>query len=277
MFFWGYNTNGFAHHALTDALMILAEIGYRGVGLTIDHQVLNPFDGNAHQQRREVRRRLEELGLRSVIETGARYLLDPRRKHFPTLISACAANRTRRIDFLKRAIDTAVDLNSDCVSLWSGMADDAVGPELLWHRLTESLQPVIQYARSRQVILAFEPEPGMFIDRMSRLHELLDRFPGDRDILRLTLDVGHLHCQAETPLSQQVVRWGGLLSNVHLEDMRRGVHEHLMFGEGEIDFRPVLAALQRVSYDGGVYVELSRHSHEAPRAARQAFEFLQTL
>ncbi|MGW4149959.1 sugar phosphate isomerase/epimerase, partial [Streptomyces albogriseolus] len=28
-----------------------------------------------------------------------------------------------------------------------------------------------------------------------------------------------------------------------IEDMRRGVHEHLPFGDGEIDFPPVLAAL----------------------------------
>ena len=57
--------------------------------------------------------------------------------------------------------------------------------------------------------------------------------------------------------------------------MRAGRHEHLMFGEGEIDFPPVLRTLAEVGYTGGVYVELSRHSHEGPAAARRAFEFLQ--
>ena len=47
-----------------------------------------------------------------------------------------------------------------------------------------------------------------------------------------------------------------------------------MFGEGEIDFPPILQALAEVGYTGGVYVELSRHSHEGPAAARRAFEFL---
>ena len=65
--------------------------------------------------------------------------------------------------------------------------------------------------------------------------------------------------------------------NVHLEDMRAGRHEHLMFGEGEIDFPPVLRTLAEVGYTGGVYVELSRHSHEGPAAARRAFEFLRRL
>jgi sugar phosphate isomerase/epimerase len=59
--------------------------------------------------------------------------------------------------------------------------------------------------------------------------------------------------------------------------MRAGVHEHLMFGEGEIDFPPVLAALAEEGYAGGVHVELSRHSHMAPEAARRAFQFLSPL
>ncbi len=62
--------------------------------------------------------------------------------------------------------------------------------------------------------------------------------------------------------------------NVHIEDMRSGVHEHLQFGEGEIDFPPVLAALQETGYQNGLYVELSRHSHVAPTAAEHAYKFL---
>jgi len=42
------------------------------------------------------------LGLGSVVETGARYLLDPRAKHEPTFVSADPAGRTRRVAFLKR-------------------------------------------------------------------------------------------------------------------------------------------------------------------------------
>jgi sugar phosphate isomerase/epimerase len=59
--------------------------------------------------------------------------------------------------------------------------------------------------------------------------------------------------------------------------MRTGIHEHLMFGEGEVDFAPVIAALQEVGYAGGVHVELSRHSHEGPAAARRAYQFLRPL
>ena len=40
----------------------------------------------------------------------------------------------------------------------------------------------------------------MLIDSMRGFEELLDRI--DAANLRLTLDVGHLHCQGETPIAE---------------------------------------------------------------------------
>lgn len=139
-------------------------------------------------------------------------------------------------------------------------------------RLVEGLSEVVEHAAAQGVAIGFEPEPGMFIDSMRGYEDLLARF--DAPNFRLTLDVGHLQCQGEGPIEDYVRRWSPRLVNVHIEDMRSGRHEHLMFGEGEIDFGPVLRALAESGYGGGVHVELSRHSHEGPQAARRAFEFL---
>jgi sugar phosphate isomerase/epimerase len=64
------------------------------------------------------------------------------------------------------------------------------------------------------------------------------------------------------------------LVNIQIDDMRRGVHEHLEFGTGEIDFPPVLRALADGGYRGQVAVELPRHSHAAPTIAMQSLRFL---
>ena len=115
----------------------------------------------------------------------------------------------------------------------------------------------------------------MFIDTMERFAELLGRVP--HPAFGLTLDVGHLHCQGEVPIADHLRRWRHLLWNVHLEDMRQGVHDHLMFGEGEMRFAPIIDALAKAGYRGAMHVELSRHSHEAPVASRRAFDFLRPL
>jgi sugar phosphate isomerase/epimerase len=272
MLLFGYNTNGFAHHRLEDAIAILAELGYGGVALTLDYHALNPFDPALPQQLHIVRGLLKKHGLRSVIETGARFLLDPNCKHQPTLVSPAAEERARRLDFLCRAVDIAAELGSDAVSFWSGTATDAAKPAVLMERLADHCLRLCDHASERGVRLAFEPEPGMFVDRMDRLAELRERVA--RPEFGLTLDLGHLHCQGEAPIADQVRRWRDALWNVHIEDMRKGVHDHLMFGEGEIEFPPVLEALEEVGYRGGVHVELSRHSHNAVETARQSLAFL---
>lgn len=271
----GYNTNGLAHHDPFEAIELLAEVGYQSVAITLDHGRLNPFADGFASQLSALRRLLERLKLRSVIETGARYLLDPRHKHEPTLVSRDKNARDRRIAFLKAAIEAARELQSDCVSLWSGVVHDGASFDAALERLVGGLGQTLDYADANAVVLGFEPEPGMLIDTMQRYEQLARRL--DHPCFRLTLDIGHLHCQRELPIAAQIRQWAARLVNVHIEDMRAGLHEHLMFGEGEIEFPPVIEALAASGYRGGVHVELSRHSHVGPAAARQAFTFLRSL
>jgi sugar phosphate isomerase/epimerase len=281
----GYNTNGFAHHRLEDTLAILSELGYSSVAITLDHRCLNPFDPDIGEQATRVRALLKILKLSCVIETGARFLLDPRRKHQPTLLSRHDDDRNLRLDFLLRAINLAALLEADAVSFWSGTPAEpsphalspggARGDDACWKRLVGGCAKLCEEATKRGVRLAFEPEPGMFIDTMAKFADLHSRV--GHPSFGLTLDVGHLHCQDETPIADHIHRWKDWLWNVHIEDMRRGVHDHLMFGEGEMDFPPIVRALGETNYAGGVHVELSRHSHDAVNTARRAMDFLRPL
>jgi L-ribulose-5-phosphate 3-epimerase len=268
--FLGYNTNGLAHHRLEDALAILGELGYQSVALTLDHHALDPFDPHLARQLGTVRALLTQYRLRCVVETGARFLLDPRHKHQPTLLSA-PPEAERRLDFLRRAVDIAADLGADAVSFWSGTPRD-IDEATAWARLRDGCRRLCDHAVTRNVRLAFEPEPGMLVDTMNRFAVLHAEV--DHPLFGLTLDIGHLHCLGELPVGNPMLRWASRLWNVHLEDMRRGVHEHLLFGEGEMDFAEVFAGLHAAGYKGGVHVELSRHSHDAVETARKALAFL---
>src|SRR4051794_30327546 len=101
----GYNTNGFAHHRFEDAIEILAELGYGSVALTLDHHSLSPYGEGFAEQLGRVREILTERGLRCVIETGARFLLDRWHKHQPTLLDPDPARRQRRDEFLRTAVE----------------------------------------------------------------------------------------------------------------------------------------------------------------------------
>lgn len=271
----GYNTNGLAHHRLTDALRLLDEIGYESVAITVDHHAMDPFAESLAEQVDRIRNQLRASGQKCVVETGARYLLDPYVKHEPTLMTEDDVLRGRRIEFLQRCIDISAALDAECVSLWSGVMRQPLSDEAALERLAGGLRQLLDYATERGVVLAFEPEPGMFVDTMSRFDRLLKWV--DAPNFQLTIDIGHLYCQGEVPIVDYLARWADRIANIHIEDMRAGVHEHLMFGEGEMDFPPILDGLAAIGYEGPIHVELSRHSHVGPAAARQAFEFLRPL
>ncbi len=268
----GYNTNGFAFHRLRDASEIIDDLGYRCIALTVDHNTIDPYRPDFESQVCSLREQLEHIGMSSVIETGARFLLDPRKKHYPTLLDRRSAARERRADFLRRCVDIAAGLGSLGVSFWSGALPSGQDEEAAFGLLTASCRELADHAAARGVVLAFEPEPGMLVDTLGKYERLAGSVA--RENFRLTIDVGHLQCSEAEPAAALIRRHAAALANVHLDDMRRGVHDHLFFGEGEVDFAEVFAALDAAGYAGPACVELSRHSHDAVETARRAKEFL---
>ncbi|MGH7143792.1 MAG: sugar phosphate isomerase/epimerase, partial [Planctomycetota bacterium] len=108
---FGYITNGFSHHRLEDALEVLADLGYRSVGITLDVNHLDPMTCTPAEVAR-IAKQLVRLRLQPTIETGGRYVLDPWRKHQPNLCSATPAERRRRVDFYARAAAIGADLGA---------------------------------------------------------------------------------------------------------------------------------------------------------------------
>ncbi|MFK4264428.1 sugar phosphate isomerase/epimerase family protein [Streptomyces milbemycinicus] len=330
---FGYGTNGLADLRLDDALALLADLGYDGVGLTLDHMHLDPLAPDLAARTRRVGRRLAALGLDVTVETGARYVLDPRRKHGPSLLDPDPEARARRVDLLLRAVRVAADLGAHAVHCFSGTvppssgaaaggaatggapasgaltsgaptgdapaSDVATGDAVTgdvatsdapvgdpatsdaatgdaataWQRLAASLTPVLEAADTAGIPLAIEPEPGHLLATLADFHHLR-RLLGDPPALGLTLDLGHCQCLEPLPPADCVRAAAPWLRHVQIEDMRRGVHDHLPFGEGEMDFPPVLAALAATGYQGLTVVELPRHSHAGPHYAEASLPFL---
>lgn len=267
---FGYGTNGFANHRLADALAVIADLGYVGVALTLDHHHLDPFAPDLAAQTKAVKARLDRSGLAVVIETGARYLLDPRRKHAPTLVDADAGPR---LDFLRRAIRIGAELGAEAVSCWAGVCPAGVSRKIAWDRLARRCDQVVAAADAAGMCLGFEPEPGMVVQTIADWFKLRDLL-GAPDGFGVTLDIGHCRCVEPDPVADCVAKTAPYLVNVQIDDMRRGTHEHLEFGAGEVDFPAALRALNDAGYRGLVAVELPRHAHAAPVVARESLAFL---
>lgn len=276
----GYNTNGLPFHRLEEALVLVEEAGFEAVAITPDVGALDPMRPNVGEID-GTRALLDDLGLEATIETGARFVLDPRAKHRPNLMDEAAAARERRVDYYRRCIDLAADLDARVVSLWAGAAPEGTKGTLderpehpLADRLAEGLAAVLRHAREAGVRIAFEPEPGMFVERPAGFAALVERMGHAGRDLGMTLDLGHCAVTSDLPVRSVVDRFADRLVHVHVADCPAGVHRHLPLGEGDLDLVEAMGALVDTGFDGVAAVELSRDGHRAPDALTDSFEAL---
>ena len=268
---YAYNTNGTAWHRLDDALTLIASSGYDGVALTLDHHHLDPMSPDWERDARNLRKRVDALGLGVVIETGAHFLLDSRQKHEPTFVSAARDGRARRLEFLKRAADIGVILGAEVLSFWAGRLKPGVTPADARSWLHEGVGSIVDYAKQQGIVPALEPEPEMFVSTVDDYADLVRAVPD----VRLALDLGHLLVTGEREPADAIGEFGDRIADVHLEDMKRGDHVHLAFGDGDMDVPDALGALRQIGFEGLVCVELSRDSYRADTMIGQARQAIQ--
>ena len=102
------------------------------------------------------------------------------------------------------------------------------------------------------------------MDRTRLADELpydLTSIVSDNHTARRLLERGLPGLPRYLPVGEVIRTWAPRLVHVHLDDALSGIHEHRMFGEGELDLPETLAALAHVGFDGMAAVELSRHGH----------------
>ncbi|MCB7136312.1 sugar phosphate isomerase/epimerase family protein [Cellulosimicrobium marinum] len=270
----GYGTNGFTDHPLDDVLSVLDHEGYDAVALTLGFPHLDPFAPGWGERVDALRTRLAAArggaGMRVVVETGTRFLLDPYRKHRPTLVDTEADTRMR---FLERAVEIADGLDAQCVSFFSGVLPDGATPAQGWALLRERVPRLVEHAHAHGVRLSLEPEPGMLVETVADALRLRDEI-GAPDALGITVDVGHCLVVEPDGVVGALRAAAPYLANVQLDDMPSTHHEHRPFGEGEIDLPLVLATLADVGYTGVAAVELPRHSYDAPGLAHRSLAAL---
>jgi sugar phosphate isomerase/epimerase len=269
-----FSTNAFKQNTLEEAIDAIAEIGYAGVELMADLHHAYPPVMDA-QRREAIRQRISQRGL-GISNINAFTLFAQGDTYHPTWIENDPCRRDLRVSHTLSCVEMAGFFGSRTISLQPGgpLIGTDLSRELAGERFAEGLNLILPAARLRDVILAIEPEPGLFIETAAEYLEFKQRYFAGNERIRMNCDVCHLFCVGEDP-ADVIRRMSEEVVHVHLEDIGANrVHQHLTPGKGAIDFRDIFDALRDVNYDGWVTVELYPYETTAAGVARAAYEHL---
>ena len=269
-----FSTNAFKKNTLDEAIDTIGDIGYTGVELMADlHHAYPPTMNAARTAATQHHLTARKLPVSNV---NAFTLFACGDTYHPTWIESDPAKRELRIAHTLRCIDLAADFRARTVSLQPGgpligtkMTRDEVG-----ERFADGISRVLPRAKEKNLILAIEPEPGLFIENAAEYLEFKNRFFKNEPTVLMNCDVGHLFCVGDDP-ADVIRRHADHIAHVHVEDIGKNrVHQHLMPGRGVIDFASIFRALDDIHYSGWTTVELYPYETTAAGVAKGAFDHL---
>jgi sugar phosphate isomerase/epimerase len=273
-----FSSNAYLHFSFAEAARRIASMGYRGIEVMADV----PHAWPAYlltEQKQAIRRAVQENGL--TISNVNAFMMhavdDPRQRYWhPSWIEPDPHYRRIRIEHTKRALTLAREIGSPCITTEPG---GPLEPGASWSNgcdlFVEMIKPVVDHAEKEGVLLLVEPEPGLLIETADQFEEFRNRI--DSPALGLNFDVGHMYCVGEDP-AVSLRRLAPYVRHVHLEDIAASrVHEHLVPGDGAIDFHSVLHTIREIGYTGWLTIELYPYVADPDRAAQTALDRIQAI
>jgi sugar phosphate isomerase/epimerase len=231
-------------------LELAATLGLGAVEVRAEPRLAHPteLDGTARER---LRHRLEALGLRPTVHASI---------HDTNLASLNPLLADAALKDLLGAVEFAADIGAEVVVFHPGRVPsefrhDPGALEKAWDVLISNLRIAVPHAEKLGVKLAIEnKQRGSNRDLILTPKEhvgVLEKFPG----LWACLDFGHLHTLGFDPAEFARALEGKLL-HVHLHDNRARGDEHLPLGQGTLDWRRCIVALEEFKFRGTVILEV---------------------
>jgi len=269
----GYSTNAFVKFSLPEALKKIAGLGFRGVEIMCDKPHLYPPDFGEESLSR-LKSLIGEYGLK-VTNLNSFTLFAVGDTYLPSWIEPEKERREIRIEHTLQCLKLADFFGCRNISVPPGGPLGDLGREKamsLFHRGLERVAPV---AEDLGVKILVEPEPDLLMEKTSEFKSFI------RDVtspaIGLNFDIGHFFCAGEDPSAafEDLFEWVG---HIHLEDIAESrLHNHLILGEGAIEFEQVFKTIIEMDYEGDISLELYPYVDIPEEAGRKSLDYLRKL
>ncbi|MFW6080948.1 MAG: sugar phosphate isomerase/epimerase family protein [Desulfosalsimonas sp.] len=269
----GYSTNAFTSYSLGQAIEKIAELGFFGVEIMCDRPHLYPpdydEDGLAELKSLIDSHNLHVTNLNSFTLFAVGDIV------LPSWIEQDPERRKIRVEHTRQCLKIASFLGAKNISVPPGGPLNGASRNesmMLFHRGIEQVVPLAEELNVRVLV---EPEPDLMIERTAEFLDFIRRV--DSDMVGINFDIGHFYCAGENPAAafETLFEWVG---HVHIEDIGKSlIHQHLVPGDGAIDFGEILAAMKALGYDGNITLELYPYVNAPQKAGIKSQECLRPL
>jgi sugar phosphate isomerase/epimerase len=179
--------------------------------------------------------------------------------------AASAAERQKRLDENRRAVEEAAELQAEAlIMVGGGLPDKDIDSARKW--VAEGIEQLVPYAQSCGVKLGIEPLHPMFAaDRnvvvtLKQANELASPHP--TDVVGVVVDVYHTWWDPD--LYNQISLAGKRIFGFHVSDWIVPLPDMLlgrgMMGDGFIEIRRIREAVEQAGYQGPIEVEIFNQS-----------------
>jgi sugar phosphate isomerase/epimerase len=249
------------------AFAFARQCGYTGIEFAPFTIHKNAYEISA-DRRREIRRQAEDAGLEVV---GLHWLLAFTEGYY--LTSPEAEVRRRTSEYLGELARMCRDLGGKVLVLGSPKQRNllpGVTHDQALEYAADVLRGTVADLEECGVVLAVEPlgpEEGDFLRTAGLGIRLIEMVASPR--CRLHLDVKAMSTE-DKPIADIIRDSAAWVEHFHANDPnRRGP------GMGNVDFRPIFAALREIDYQGWVSVEVFDYTPGAETLARDSIEYMQ--
>lgn len=162
------------------------------------------------------------------------------------------------------SVEACSDVDCDVVTIHPGKCwfrDDKEYLKRDMRLYLEYVSEVAESARDSGLIIGIETlaHPAVLPQGIEEYNEIIGSFKN----IGVTLDIGHAfiagnkvsEAEPEKEIIRTIKKFKNNLINVHLHDNHGWVDEHLLPGEGNINFKKILDALSKY-YDGPIILEI---------------------
>lgn len=270
---FAYSTNAFVKFGLQESIAAIADLGFGGIEILADRPHLYPPDYSEDEMLR-LRSAIDGAGLK-VTNLNSFTLFAVGDTYLPSWIEPEADRREVRIRHTLDCLRAAAALKCPNISVPPGGPLGSLDGGQAMAEFHRGLERVIPLAEELGISILVEPEPGLMIENSRQFQEMMK---GVRSkAIGINFDIGHFFCANEDPLAafESLFEWVG---HVHLEDIPASrVHQHLIPGQGVLDFEAIFRQMVSLGYSGDISLELYPYVDMPVEAGRRSLVHLQPI